>query len=354
MNSTDISKEGQSGVRPGREALPGTGQPAGTVKFEQRRSNGKRNRKRQGQGAQPVPSAEPRDYYGLPVINKPVWEAREIAGYFFLGGLAGACSVLAPLAQLTGRPSLARVAKLGAAGGITLSLVALVKDLGRPARFLNMLRVFKVTSPMSVGTWAVSAYAPAALAAAASEVTGLLPGIGLAATTGASALGPVISSYTGVLISDTAVPAWHEARSYMPFLFVSSAAMSAAGLGLVAAKSSETWPLQRLALVAVAAEVAIQERMVKAVPPEVAKAYQQGKGHTLLQVSKALAVGGALGLLLARRKELVGKASGLALLGASAFTRFGIFHAGMASALDPQATIAPQKRRQLETNTPQR
>ena len=86
-------------------------------------------------------------------------------GYLFLGGLAGASSVLAAGSQLTGRgwpgwPS-------RRAGAIGLSAVALVHDLGRPARFLNMLRVFKPTSPMSVGTWILSGYGPAAGAAAA-------------------------------------------------------------------------------------------------------------------------------------------------------------------------------------------
>ena len=102
----------------------------------------------------------PRSYYGLPVIKKPVWEAREIAGYLFLGGLAGASSAVALGVELTGRPRLARGAKAAAAGAAALSLAALVKDLGRPARFLNMMRVFKPTSPMSVGTWILSAYAP--------------------------------------------------------------------------------------------------------------------------------------------------------------------------------------------------
>ena len=75
-----------------------------------------------------------------------------------------------PAPQLSGRPALARPLKLGAAGAISLSLVALVHDLGRPARFLNMLRVFKPTSPMSVGVWILSAYAPAAGAAALGEL----------------------------------------------------------------------------------------------------------------------------------------------------------------------------------------
>ena len=112
-----------------------------------------------------VPKTEFTSYYGKPVLNPPVWEARDIAGYFFLGGLAGGSSLLAAGADLTGRPELARAAKAGAGAAITLSLAALIHDLGRPARFLNMMRVFKVTSPMSVGTWLLSGYAPAACVA---------------------------------------------------------------------------------------------------------------------------------------------------------------------------------------------
>ena len=88
-----------------------------------------------------VPDAEFTSYYGRPVIKEPVWEVPDVPAYLFLGGLAGASSVLAAGAQLTGRPALARVAKSGAAAAISLSLAALVHDLGRPARFVNKVRV---------------------------------------------------------------------------------------------------------------------------------------------------------------------------------------------------------------------
>jgi Polysulphide reductase, NrfD len=99
-------------------------------------------------------------YYGQPIINPPVWEEREIAGYLFCGGLAGASSILAAVADGSARPRLADRARLCASAAVTVSFAALIKDLGRPARFVNMLRVFKPTSPMSVGTWILSAYAP--------------------------------------------------------------------------------------------------------------------------------------------------------------------------------------------------
>ena len=79
-----------------------------------------------------VPEAEFTSYYGRPVIKEPVWGAPDVAGYLFFGGLAGASSVLAASAHLSGHHDLARVAKLSALGAISLSAAALVHDLGGP------------------------------------------------------------------------------------------------------------------------------------------------------------------------------------------------------------------------------
>ncbi len=90
----------------------------------------------------------------------PVWKARDIAGYLFLGGLAGASSLLAAGAELSGRPGLARASKVASTVAVALAGAALVHDLGRPDRFVNMLRVMKPSSPMSVGSWLLVAYSP--------------------------------------------------------------------------------------------------------------------------------------------------------------------------------------------------
>ena len=189
-----------------------------------------------------VPRAEFRSYYGRPIIKEPVWKEPDVPGYLFFGGLAGASSVLAAAAQLTGRRGLARAAKTAALGGISLSSMFLINDLGRPARFHHMLRVFKLSSPMSVGSWLLSAYGPAAGAAALSDVTGILPAAGTAATAGAALLGPAVTTYTAVLLCDTAVPAWHEAHREMPYVFAGSAASAAGGFGLLAAPRGESEP----------------------------------------------------------------------------------------------------------------
>src|SRR5438552_3138783 len=92
-----------------------------------------------------------RSYYGQPVIKPPTWKVPDVPAYLYLGGLSGASSTMALFADLTGRDRLRRTGRIVAAAGATASVAALVHDLGRPARFLNMLRILKPTSPLSVG-----------------------------------------------------------------------------------------------------------------------------------------------------------------------------------------------------------
>jgi formate-dependent nitrite reductase membrane component NrfD len=279
------------------------------------------------------------------VLNEPVWKALDIAGYLFLGGLAGASSLLAAGSELSGRPGLARPAKLAASGAISLSLVALIHDLGRPARFLNMLRVFKVTSPMSVGTWILSAYAPLAGLAAASEVAGRAPRVGRAATLGAATLGPAVASYTAALVANTAVPVWHDAHRELPFVFVGSAATAAAGWGMLGAPVTEAGPARRLALLGGAAELGVTHLMEQRLG-EVGEPLHEGRAGALLRASKALTVAGAaVGSVLGGRSRAAAVAAGGMLLAASACMRFGIFEAGLASARDPRYTVEPQRDR---------
>jgi formate-dependent nitrite reductase membrane component NrfD len=294
------------------------------------------------QGERPV-AAE--DYYGRPIIKPPVWEEREIAGYLFTGGLAGASSILAAGADLTGRPALARGARVMAAGAIGVSLAALVKDLGRPLRFLNMLRVFKPTSPMSVGVWILVGYAPLAAGAAVADVSGRLPRLGRAAGIGAAGLGSGVATYTAALIANTAVPAWHEGRRELPFLFAGSAASAAAGWGLIVAPTGENEPAVRMAIVGALVELGAEQLLERRLGM-IAETLQDGKAGRRLRLAKVLSAGGAIGAgLLARRGRPLAIAAGAALLAGSAFTRFGLFEAGMASARDPRYTVEPQRRR---------
>jgi len=305
-----------------------------------------RRKGRRGRGEQPmVPDASFDSYYGRPVLNKPTWEARDIAGYFFLGGLAGASSVLAAGAQLTGRPALARGCKAGALVAISGSLFALVHDLGRPARFVNMLRVAKPTSPMSVGTWLLTAYGPAAGAAAVSELTGLLPRAGRAAAVAAGLLGPAVAAYTAPLVANTAVPTWHEGHRDLPFVFVGSAAAAAGGLGMLVAPVAEAGPARRAVLMGSLCELTATARMERTMGLA-AEPLHTGRGGKLMRAAKALTVTGAvLGGVLGRRSRVAAVLGGVATLAGSACTRFGIFYAGVASAEDPKYTVQPQRER---------
>jgi len=307
-----------------------------------RGGNGHRRRR---DGDQPmVPDATFTSYYGRPVIKEPVWRAPDVPAYLFLGGLAGASSVLAAGAQLSGYRELARVAKVGALGAISLSAAALVNDLGRPERFVNMLRVFKPSSPMSVGSWLLAGYGPVAGAAAVSEVTGILPQAGRTATLAAGLLGPAIATYTAALICDTAVPAWHEGYREMPYVFAGSAASAAGGLGLLATHPRDAEPARDLAVLGAAVELIAKRQLVDRLGP-LAEPYESGTTGAVLRLAEFLTAGGLAGAVLGRRSRLVSALSGGALVAASAMTRFGIFEAGMASARDPKYTIIPQRRR---------
>jgi formate-dependent nitrite reductase membrane component NrfD len=310
------------------------------TKNSQRRSGRHRRRAEQLM----VPDAEFRSYYGRPVIKEPVWQAPDVAGYLFFGGLAGASSVLAAGAEVSGYGELARVAKVGALGAISLSAVALVHDLGRPGRFLHMLRVFKPSSPMSVGSWLLAAYGPVAGAAAVSEVTGILPAAGRAATVGAGLLGPAIATYTAALICDTSVPGWHEGYREMPYVFAGSAASAAGGLGLLAVHPADAEPARNLAVLGAAVELIAKRQLLDRLG-DLAEPYQTGTPGAILRLAEFLTVGALAGAVLGGRNRAVSALAGASLVAASAMTRFGIFEAGMASARDPKYTVVPQRRR---------
>jgi len=283
-------------------------------------------------------------YYGRPVLKTPTWKNPDVPLYLFLGGLSGSSSVLGATADLTGRFALARVGRITAGLGIVGSVLALVHDLGRPERFLNMLRVFKPTSPLSMGSWTVAVYGPLAGAAAATEVLGIARGLGRLAGFGAAALGPVMSTYTAVLIADTAVPAWHEAHPEMPFIFGGSAMASAAGVALIAAPRAETGGVAHLALLGAGMELATTQEMEHRLGL-VAEPYRQGAAGRLMRASKALTGLGTLTALVGRRSRVASAAAGVLLAAGSLALRHGVYEAGKQSTRDPKYTVVPQRER---------
>jgi formate-dependent nitrite reductase membrane component NrfD len=292
-----------------------------------------------------VPDAEFESYYGRQIIKTPTWKKPDVASYLFLGGLAGASAVLAEGAALTGRPELERVARLAAAGGAAAGTVALVHDLGRPERFLNMLRVLKPTSPLSVGSFVLAPFSALAGAAAASQLTGRLPRLGRLAGVGAAALGPALATYTAALLGNTAVPAWHEGHRELPFVFAGSGATAAGGLAMVFTPVGQAGPARRMAIAGAAMEILAAERLLDRLGM-VGEPYRTGVAGRLMSVSRTTtAVAAGATLLLGRRSRLVSAVAGAACVGASVMTRFGIFEAGLASARDPKYTVVPQRER---------
>ncbi|MEU8336716.1 NrfD/PsrC family molybdoenzyme membrane anchor subunit [Micromonospora tulbaghiae] len=365
-----LSAERENGTAAEREngsrataAGPGVGRTdagsrdAGLAPHPPRDASPRRRRGGKGGGEQlNVPPAEFTSYYGRPVLKPPVWRW-DIAAYLFTGGLAAGSSLLAAGGQLTGRPALRRAGRIAALAGVGASTYFLINDLGRPSRFHHMLRVAKVTSPMSVGTWILSVFGPAAGVAAVAEAAPLLPERGVlglgrrllppaghAAGVVAAVTAPALATYTGVLLADTAVPSWHEAYPELPAVFAGSALASGAGVGLVAAPCVQAGPARRLAVAGAAMELWGSHRVENRLGL-LSEPYTQGTPGKLLRAGRALTAAGVVGALVGRRSRVLSALSGGALIAASVCTRFGIFHGGVASARDPRYTVVPQRER---------
>ena len=291
-----------------------------------------------------VPEPEFESYYGRQIIKTPTWKTPDVPLYLFLGGLAGGSSLLAEGAALTGNRRLEHLMRGVAAGGAGVGTVFLIHDLGRPERFLNMLRVFKITSPLSVGSYILSPFASLSSAAFASQLTGRLPVLGRLAGVGTAACGPPLAAYTAALLANTAVPAWHEAYRELPFVFVGSGSAASGGLAMVLLPTAETAPALRLAVLGATVELTAMQLLERRLGM-LAEPYHQGKSGRLMKAARALTVSG-LGLsLVGRRSRLLRALGGLAFLGGSVTTRFGVFEAGLASARDPKYTVVPQRAR---------
>jgi len=295
-----------------------------------------------------VPEEEVRSYYGRAVLKEPVW-SREIPWYFFAGGLAGASSSLALVARLTGNDKLARRAHLAALGGAAVSPVLLIMDLGRPERFYNMLRVFKPTSPMSVGTWVLSAFGSTTGLAAAHDLLGLSPRLGRFAEAVSALLGLPLATYTAVLIADTSVPVWHEARRELPLVFAASSAATAGAAAAILTPLEDAGPARRLAVGGALLEIGAVEVMKRRLGDFLAEPYEGGEPGRFDKVAKALSGFGAAVMAFAGHKQRMAAVAGGALvLAGAAFERWSIFKAGFLSAGDPKYTVMPQRERLRE------
>jgi formate-dependent nitrite reductase membrane component NrfD len=281
-----------------------------------------------------------------PVIKPPIWKP-EIPFYFYTGGLAGASAGLAALSELQDNRALARRAWAAALAGGVASPALLVSDLGKPSRFLHMLRMFKVTSPMSVGSWVLAGFGPAAAVATLDAWTGGVPlPLARAAKASAALLGLPLATYTAALIANTAVPVWHDARATLPAVFAAGAATSAGAAALAWTPLRDAGPARRLAVAGAAAELAAVHLMEHRLGEQVGRPYRTGAAGVLGGLGKALVATGGVAALTGARRSRRGAAAAAALLSAGAvLTRWSVFRAGFQSAADPAATVVPQRSR---------
>jgi DMSO reductase anchor subunit len=291
-----------------------------------------------------VEEAEFTSYYGRPIIKPPVWKTPDVPLYLFLGGAAGSSSILAAMADLTDRPALTRNARYVSGGAAIASVVFLIHDLGRPERFLHMLRVIKPTSPLSIGSYILAPFSAAAGATAAVELLGWFPRLKRFGGVVAALFGGPLATYTGVLFANTAVPSWHAAHKELPFVFGASGMAAGGGLTMAISPIEEAGPSRKMAVAGAVVELAAMHR-VETEFGIVSEPYHEGKAGRLLRAAKSCTAAGAALTVVAGRRRAGAVAAGALLAAGSLLTRFGVFEAGMASAKDPKYTVVPQRER---------
>lgn len=288
-----------------------------------------------------VPAANPRSYYGLPIVKRPAW-TQEVPWYFFVGGTSGALAATSMVARWSANAGLERRARRLALAGALVSPALLISDLGRPSRFLNMLRVFRPTSPMSLGSWTLAGFGSALGAAEAAELVGLPAAMVGTAEVAAGILGPILSTYTAVLLGDTANPIWRGARHLLPFV-VSGSSMASAGGALCVAGPEGDLRSARLMVVAGTAVEQISFFAMERQLGALAEPYAEGRAGTLNKIQRASSLlGAALIAALGRRSRLGAAVGGVLTLVGSAALRQCIYQAGFQSAEDPAYLVRSQ------------
>jgi formate-dependent nitrite reductase membrane component NrfD len=286
-------------------------------------------------------------YYGTPSLKKPQWTV-EVPIYFFVGGLAGAAALIAAVGEISSADEkLVREARwLAAIGGI-ISPALLIADLGMPSRFLNMLRVFKIQSPMSVGSWTLVAFSNAAAATAvlgelqrrrSSAAVRICTG---AAQTMSALTGLVLSTYTGVLVGATAIPAWNEHVTTLPIHFAASG--TAAAAAILELSGNESGALNKIGIGAAAVET-LMGASIEASSQPASKPLKSGASGWLMRGAGLLSGPVPLALRLLslqnnRRRQGLRRAAAISAIVGSVLTRFAWVHAGKSSAEDSSVPL---------------
>jgi MFS family permease len=295
----------------------------------------------------PAPVEADPAYYDRPMLKAPVW-IWAVPLYFYVGGLSGAAMVLGASAQIAGGWSLRRFVRrcrwVGGIGGAVGSAL-LIADLGKPTRFMNMLRVFRPTSPMNLGAWVLATAAPTAMGSAMwSRESGVRGAMAQAGGIVAGILGMPLAGYTAVLITNSAVPAWQGARRSMPLLFIGSAITSAASLfdmmdlGRREHRLVGAFGTMGRVTELIAARAVEREPMVE----RVRRPYTSGASGTLLKIATALTAASLIASFLPSGRKKRFAAGALGTAGAIAL-RYGIYLAGKQSAADPRASFHQQR-----------
>lgn len=261
-------------------------------------------------------------YYDVPLLKAPVW-TWEVPLYFFVGGAAGGAAVIGFVASASGtNRTLARDARWLAAAGGPLSAMLLTSDLGRPERFINMLRVFEPQSTMSVGSWTLTAFSGA-------STTALVPAGRAAATATSALLGCGMLTYTGVLIGATAIPVWHEHVRTLPIHFAASGMASAASL--LTLMGHDARALNRIAIAAAAIETAVGAN-IELNSSSDSLPLRAGTSGAIVRLGGVLSGPAPLVLRTLGRGRGWRRAASVASLVGSLLTRFGWLLAGRISA----------------------
>jgi formate-dependent nitrite reductase membrane component NrfD len=299
----------------------------------------------------PEPAPQDPTYYERPVLKAPVWKFYYIPAYYYVGGTAGAALALGAAAQLDGSEELNALVRrchwIGIAGS-SVGAILLIADLGRPSRFLAMLRVFRPTSAMNMGAWILAVAPSAAITAGlfARSSFGLLRSVGEAAGYSAGVFGMALATYTGVLVSESAIPFWQHSRRVLPVLFGASAAASAGSIFDLlfddprACRITRTYGI--IGRVAELGAARMLEREVRAVPG-VAKPIENGVTAVMWRGAEVLAAASLAALLLPGQSRRTRILAGVLGSAGSLLMRFAVHQCGVRSARDPRATFQPQR-----------
>jgi formate-dependent nitrite reductase membrane component NrfD len=280
-----------------------------------------------------------------PFIHAPLW-SWEVASYFWLGGMASGSAFVALACDAAGDHRSAAIARKVALGAVTPAPVLLIADLGRPERFLNMMRIFKPRSPMNMGAWCLVAFSGTGALAVGCDVIGR-PKAARALGALTSLFGSYLGSYTGVLLACTAVPVWARSRTILGPAFVATATATGAAatrLALVACGLPRGHPTRR-ALGTIETASMVTELSISAFGErrlgDAAEALRRGRPGNYFRAAKSLvALGLSLRLVSRRTGPREHELASVMYLAAGLAFRFAWVYAGRASAMDDAVVAA--------------